>query len=138
MQPTTVFLLVLMMLAYARTRSPGKTRHAWLQQFGGWQRVFGTVAVVMALFIVLNPEFYALGLLGDSAFFDMLALALALQMHLYVGQAVRICLMAWPKAMRILGIPSPGLLYLLDVSSSLLARVRTVVQKLRIGTLSQV
>jgi hypothetical protein len=138
MQPTTVILLALMMLAYARTRSLGKTRHAWLQQFGGWQRVFGTVAVIMALIIVLNPEFYALGLLGDAAFFDMLALALALQMHVYIGQAVRICLTAWPKAMRILGIPSPGLLYLLDVSSSLLTRVLPVVQKLSTRSLSQV
>lgn len=137
MQPSTVILLVLMMLVFARTRSPGKTRYAWLQQFGGWQRVFAVIAVLLTLLIVLNPDFLALGLLGDTAFFDVLALALALQMHLYASQALRICLAAWPKVMRILNIPSPGLLYLLESLSSLIARVLSAVQKLRTRILPQ-
>ena len=30
---------------------------------------------------MMNPEFYALGILGDSAFFDLLVLAITCQLH---------------------------------------------------------
>src|SRR5947207_12324046 len=50
-------------------------------QMTGWQKVFGILAVVAAIVIVMNPEFLCLGLLGDTAFFDVLVLGLSLQLH---------------------------------------------------------
>lgn len=35
----------------------------------------------MATVIVMTPEFYALGILGDSAFFDLLVFAISFQLR---------------------------------------------------------
>jgi hypothetical protein len=45
------------------------------------------VALGLALVIMLNPEFLALGLVGDAAFFDVLVLLLSLQLKDFVLQA---------------------------------------------------
>jgi uncharacterized membrane protein YkgB len=81
MQKVTLILFALSILAYASTRSLNKTKPSWFQHLKGWQKIFGTLAVVLTLLIILNPEFLALGLVGDTAFFDLLILALSLQMH---------------------------------------------------------
>jgi hypothetical protein len=86
-KPITI-LLGLALLAYAGVRLRNKTKPAWFQQLQGWQKLFGGLAVILTLLIVLNPEFLALGLLGDTAFFDMLVLVLGLQLHLYATRAV--------------------------------------------------
>ena len=39
------------------------------------------MAVIIATVIVMTPEFYALGILGDSAFFDLLVLAISFQLR---------------------------------------------------------
>ena len=51
-------------------------------RFTGWQKLVSFVAIILALLIVLNPEFLALGLFGDAAFFDLLVLALSLQLQM--------------------------------------------------------
>jgi len=56
-------------------------------QLRGWHKIFGVVALGLALVIMLNPEFLALGLVGDAAFFDVLVLLLSLQLKDFVLQA---------------------------------------------------
>jgi hypothetical protein len=45
------------------------------------------VAFILAVLIILNPEFLALGLVGDTAFFDGLVLLLSLQLQMYAARA---------------------------------------------------
>src|ERR1043166_8012360 len=83
MQRVTIILLGLAILAYASTWSSNKTQPSRFQHLKGWQKIFGVLAVSFALLVVLNPEFLALGLIGDTAFFDMLVLAMSLQLHVF-------------------------------------------------------
>jgi hypothetical protein len=71
----------------ARTRRTAKPQPAWAVQLRGWHKIFGLVALGLALVIMLNPEFLALGLVGDAAFFDVLVLLLSLQLKDFVLQA---------------------------------------------------
>ena len=129
MQKVTIILLGLALLAYASTRSLGKTKQSRFQHLKGWQKIFGVLAVILTLLIILNPEFLALGLIGDTAFFDMLVLALSLQMHTFAVGAFRRCVAALSRGVRWLGIPSPGLRYLLAVLTPAIAVVVTTFQK---------
>ena len=129
MQRVTIILLGLGMLAYAITRSPDKPRPARFQHLKGWQKIFGVVAVILTLLIILNPEFLALGLLGDTAFFDMLVLAISLQMHAFAARAFRGCVDVLSRGVRWLGIPSPGLRYLLAILTPAIAGAVSAFQK---------
>jgi hypothetical protein len=115
MRNTGIILLGLgiLMLAYASTRSSGRHGRTWLPQLKGWQKVFGVIAVVLTFLILLNPDFLALGLLGDTTFFDMFVLALTLQLHLYATRAYRAVTAVLSRGVRRLGIPSPGFSFLL-------------------------
>jgi hypothetical protein len=115
MHAQAIILVTLLLLACALNR-PTRIEPAWSRCLQGWQKVFGLAAVIMTLLIVLNPEFLALGLLGDTAFFDMLVLALSLQMHMFAARAFRRCVEVLRRSWRWLGIPSLGLRYLLTVS----------------------
>ena len=57
------------------------TRNGEILYLYFWQKTFGVAGLVLAVFIVMNPEFLAFGFLGDAAFFDALVLALSLQLH---------------------------------------------------------
>jgi hypothetical protein len=46
----------------------------------------GVIAGILAVFILLNPEFLALGILGDTAFFDLLVLLISLQLRTAAAQ----------------------------------------------------
>ena len=105
------------MFIFASARSPNKAKPTWFQHLRGWQRLLGVLAAILTLLIVLNPEFLALGFLGDAAFFDMMVLALSLQMHTFAAGAFRACVKALSKGVGWLGIPSPGLSYLLAVTT---------------------
>jgi hypothetical protein len=120
MQTPVLILVALILLACAVRRS-SHIEPVWSQHLKGWQKVFGLAAVIMALLILSNPEFLALGLLGDTAFFDMLVLALSLQMHMFAVRAFQSCLDALRRALRWLGIPSLGLRYLLAVLTPIVA-----------------
>ena len=84
MTPTSIFGLAL--FAYALTCVPDKYRPAWTHRLGSWQTLIGLVAVIAAILIVMNPEFYALGILGDSAFFDLLVLAISIQLQVLLSR----------------------------------------------------
>ena len=65
--PTIIFGLAL--FVFALTFLPDKYRPAWIHRLTSWQVVVGLAAFVVATVIVMTPEFYALGILGDSGFF---------------------------------------------------------------------
>ncbi len=86
MVQTIPILLGLVIFAYAITR-PNRIKPAWSQHLKGWQKIFGMVAVLLALLMIMNPELLALGLLGDTAFFDLLVLFLSLQLQTVAARA---------------------------------------------------
>jgi len=101
------------MLAYAGSRSPDKTRPSRFQHLKGWQKIIGFLAILLTLLIILNPDTLALGLFGDSAFFDIMVLALSAQISVFSTSAFHKCVDVLSKVVRWLGIPSPGLRCLL-------------------------
>ena len=129
MQKTTIVLLGLAMLAYASTRSPDKTRPSRFQHLRGWQKIFGILAVIPTLLIILNPDTVAFGLFGDAASFDIFVLALSVQMSLFTTRAFHSCVDVLSKVVRWLGIPSPGLLYLIAFLTPVCAGALTAFQK---------
>src|SRR5262245_37478421 len=114
MRTETILLLGLaIVLAGALTRAhSGKMKPSWSQHLKGRQKLLGVIAVVLALLIIITPEFVTLGLVGDSAFFDMLVLALSLQMHMFVARVWHRCVTVTTRCVRLLEIPSLGLRYL--------------------------
>src|SRR5256885_5224058 len=88
MQGSPIIIFGLAMLAYALIQTSDRSRPtAPAQPLRLWQKFAGAIAILMALLIVINPEFLALGLLGDTAFFDLLVLALSLQLQDLAAQA---------------------------------------------------
>ena len=128
MNTTAIILLALILLACASNRS-SRIEPVWSQHRKGWQKVFTMAAVIMALLILINPEFLALGILGDTAFFDMLVLALSLQMHMFALRLFHGCLDALRRALRWLGIPSLGLRYLVAVVTPIVTGAVSTVQQ---------
>ena len=129
MLKATIILLGLALFVWASARSPNKGKLTWFQLLKGWQKIFGVVAVILTLLIVLNPEFLPLGLLGDTAFFDMLVLALSLQLHQYATLAFRVFARVLSRGARSLGIPSPRFSYALAVLSATIASVLSTLHK---------
>jgi hypothetical protein len=124
-----IILLVLLVLVSSTTRSSDKRKLTRFQHLKGWQKIFGVVAIVLTLLIVLNPEFLALGILGDTAFFDMLVLAMSLQLHTFAARAFHRCVNVLAIGGRWLGTPSPGLRYLLAVWTVAIAGAVTAFHK---------
>ena len=113
MRQTIIILMCLAFIAYAITRSSSQR----FEHLNGWQKLFGWIAVCLALLILINPDFLALGLLGDTTFFDVLVMALSLQMLVIVQWAWRGLIMKFVRSVRWIGIPSPGLRLLLAFSA---------------------
>lgn len=82
-----LFALAIVAVAFTRARS---------QPLLGWQKLFGAIAVVSVILILLQPEFLALGLFSDTAFFDMLVLAMSLQMHMWLRERFAGAPLWWP------------------------------------------
>ena len=74
-------MFALALFVFALALLPDKYRPAWIHRLTSWQILIGLVAVVIATVIVVTPEFYALGILGDTAFFDLLVLAISFQLR---------------------------------------------------------
>lgn len=128
----TQFVILLglgVVLACVMTRPRNGVKPAWAQQLKGWQKVFGVIALVATMLIILNPEFFALGLLGDTAFFDMFVLALSLQMHMFFVRACRACVVVLARAVRWVSIPSPRLSYLMAITALAMGEVATLIRK---------
>lgn len=119
----------------AMKRVQRRTKPAWAEHFKGWHKVLGALAVVCAFLILLNPELAALGLLGDSAFFDVLVLALGLQMQTVFAQAWQRCRHVLTQAVLWLRTPSLGTIYLLGMASLAFASALAALQRIihRIG-----
>jgi hypothetical protein len=81
MQISPDILFGLALFAFALGILPDKYRPVWIHRLTSWQLLIGLVALVVATLIVITPEFYALGILGDSAFFDILVLAITFQLR---------------------------------------------------------
>ena len=108
-QPTLILLgLAVLVLVYAGTRSMDESRASRFQHLKGWHKIFGVLATVVGVLIILNPELLVVGLIADTAFFDMLVLTLSLQMHTFAVRAFRRCVSTSSGAAQWLGIPSPA------------------------------
>ena len=129
MKNTTIILMGLAMVAGASLRARREGKSKWFPHLSGSQKIFGLVAFALALLILLNPELLALGFLGDTAFFDVLVLALSLQMHTYVMRVARAGASGLRRAMRWAGIPSPGLCYSIAVATVMIADFVSLLQK---------
>jgi hypothetical protein len=81
MQASPNIIFGLALFAFALGILPDKYRPAWIHRLTSWQMLIGLVALAVATLIVITPEFYALGILGDSAFFDLLVLAISFQLR---------------------------------------------------------
>jgi hypothetical protein len=57
MQNHSTILLIPVLLTYVSIRRQNKSKPRWFQQLKGWQKVFGALAFILTLLIVLNPEF---------------------------------------------------------------------------------
>jgi|SRR3954464_12633071 hypothetical protein len=112
-----MILLALAVIIFARSRSGLKGRLAQLSEYRGWRRIIVVLSVMLALMIVLNPEFMALGFLGDAAFFDILVLAVGFQLQIQMIGLHRAFAASFSKAMQWAGVPSPGLRYLMTFCS---------------------
>ena len=129
MKRTAIILLGLAMFVVASARSRGKATPTWFQHLRGWQKVLGVVAAILVLLMVLNPEFLALGILGDTAFFDMMVLVLSVQLHTFAVGSFRAGVQGLSKGVRWLGMPSPGLSYLLAVTTLAIGSAVSAIQK---------
>lgn len=87
MEITSSLLAATALLALALSRVSDRFRPSSRQRLDWWQTPFVLAAVLLALLIVLTPEFFALGLLGDTTFFDLLVLPISLQLG---GLAVQV------------------------------------------------
>jgi hypothetical protein len=83
----TGILLGLALLACAFIRVRNGANPARPQRVKWWEKLVGVVAVLLAILVIINPEFLPLGLLGDTAFFDLLVLLLGLQLRMVGTQA---------------------------------------------------
>jgi hypothetical protein len=122
MHLTPAIVLGLAILTCALTMLPDRTKLAWSARLNAWHALVGVIAVILALLILLNPEFLALGLLGDTAFFDMLVLLISLQLRT-AGTHLWDCIQtlgsqSWDCIIRAFSeiIYSPSLIYLLVLS----------------------
>ena len=119
--------LILTTLALIRFQ---RTKRAWFRNLKGWQKLLGLVAVLMTIIVILNPELLVLGLVGDSVFFDMLVLALSVQMLSSIRCSWHILSKGFVRSLRWLGIPSPGFRYLMCVSMTAIITMTSAAQKL--------
>jgi hypothetical protein len=129
MQKVTIILLGIALLVYTLKRAPNPAKPIRFPHLRGWQKIFGVLAAVATLLIILNPEFLALGLIGDTAFLEMFIFALSLQMHHQVARFFHNSVDLMSRGMRRLGTLSPGLCYLLAILMPAVAGLVTAFQK---------
>jgi hypothetical protein len=87
MQTKLTILLWAALLGYVINRGSDRLKAVPHQHRTWWQRPLVLLALLVALLIVSTPEFFALGLIGDSTFFDLLVLLISLEFQGFGGQA---------------------------------------------------
>jgi hypothetical protein len=65
--------------------------------------LFGVLAFILVVLVVINPEFLALGLVGDTAFFEAFVLLLGLQFQSVATRAWHFARTAFTSMMRAMG-----------------------------------
>ncbi|MDB6058662.1 MAG: hypothetical protein JWO95_2506 [Verrucomicrobiales bacterium] len=125
---TKVMIVILLLCASSRRGQP--RGFSWLRELTGRQKVFGLLALVVAIVIMANPEFICLGLLGDTAFFDLLVLTLSLQLHGFAVRLGHATIAGVGKWFGWLKLPSPGMAYLMAALTVGMASFGSAVQKL--------
>jgi len=88
MNSTMKMALVVGVLALLLARVAARSNKA-LGRGSRWRLLIGMAAVLVVLLILMNPEFLGLGLLGDTAFFDLLLLGVSLQLETILGHVFR-------------------------------------------------
>ena len=121
-----IIVLALGILAYAFTRVSNGGTPGWSLRINWTQKLLGAVAAIIALLIVINPEFLALGLLGDSAFVDLLVLLITLRRQTVIAQ-VRHCVAT--VISRIMRRVTPRMSFTLAVLAVTFGNVISAIQK---------
>lgn len=96
--PATMIGLSLLIVAWAFV--PDKYRPQWMLRVSWWKMLIGLMATIGALLIVMNPELLALGILGDSTLFDLLVLAVGIQLQVVLSRMGARALMEGKTALR--------------------------------------
>jgi hypothetical protein len=99
------------------------------RHLNGWQKLIGVLAVVMALLIILNPEFLVLGLMSDTVFFEMLVFALSLHLRQLAVRGFHSCVGLLSRGMHWLIRPTPIMLYCLAIVTPVLAGAVALLQR---------
>jgi hypothetical protein len=113
MQPASnlfIFLAVFMCVCIRRLNG---LEAVTSEQLRWWQKLVGVVALMCVVLIAVNPEFWALGLLGDTAFFDLFVLLLSIQLQMALGWAWGIFSASLCWGLRWIITPRPRWSYLL-------------------------
>lgn len=87
MHMTPIIILGLALAAYAFSCGPSRNKPSSAEPLTGRQKLLRVLAVLLMILIALNPESLALGLLGDTAFFDLLVLLIGIQLQTVAAQA---------------------------------------------------
>ena len=87
MQPISNILIVLALFTCVCIRRMNEVGAGTSAQLRWWQKLAGVVSLLCVVLIALNPEFWALGLLGDTAFFDLFVLVLSIQLQMTLAWA---------------------------------------------------
>ena len=77
-------MLVLAIVAYAFVRLASRLPSVKSKQLKWWQKLAALVALLFVIMIAANPEFWALGLLSDTAFVDVFVLLMSIQLQMIV------------------------------------------------------
>jgi hypothetical protein len=124
MQLTLLLALAMVAYAFTRTGVPAKPIHPGHRKWA--QNLLAGLAVIAALLILLNPEFLALGLIGDAAFFDLLVLLITLQFQMIAARVGGI--VGGGFASVLLWLTTRSLGYFLILSAFL--HLKTAIQKI--------
>ena len=104
MPTTSTMIFGIALFACALVWMPDKYRPKWLARPSGGQLLLGLLAMTIATVIVMTPEFYALGILGDSMFFDLLVLFIGFQLQSVFARAGHIVLRGFAPVRRFVAL----------------------------------
>jgi len=82
MQSTSNILIILAILAWICIRRSSGLKSVNSEKLSWWQKLVGIVALLCVIMVAVNPEFWALGLLGDTTFFDVFVLLMSIQLQM--------------------------------------------------------
>src|SRR4051794_11787411 len=82
MRPAPNILIILAILVWICIRRSSGLKSANSDKLRWWQKLVAIVALLCVVMIAVNPEFWALGLLGDTTFFDVFVLLMSIQLQM--------------------------------------------------------